>query len=417
MLSKAISWIFLILTLASAYSISVFESYNLLFLAFLIFNMGFAVFYAKKIDKTVLHIGRILIGVLFIYSGIVKGVDPLGTQFKIEDYFFAYGMPWAAPYALVLSVLLNAVEFSMGALLLLKIKMKYVSVLSLLMMVMFTITTLYDALYSPVPDCGCFGDALIISNWQTFYKNIVINALIIMVFIRRSDFSEYKSKVIEYSGVLIVVFGFMFFEMYNINNLPFMDFRAWKVENRLIPIDPKPVKYFLTYENKETGATKEYLSKELPWKDSVFVADWKYASTREIDPNIVDMNTFPMINPEGIDHSKQIVAYEGYTFIFVVYDIEKISYETANEFKVLLESSMNKGIRSVVLSSDLPEDFDEFMTKYKIKDIKVYNSDDTSLKAAIRSNPGLIVVKNGEVVKKYHYNKFVDFDNIIKTYK
>lgn len=409
---KYISWIFLIITLISAYVISIIDSYNLMFLLLLISNIGFAILYSKSIDKVVLNIGRVLIGILFIYSGIVKGVDPLGTQFKIEDYFFAYGMDWAAPYALLLSVLLNAVEFSMGALLLFRVKIKYISTLSLFMMVMFTITTLYDALYSPVPDCGCFGDALVITNWQTFYKNLVINALVVIVFMRRTDFAKYKSKVLEYYILIGVVMGFTVFEVYNINNLPLIDFRSWKVENRLLPENPQPVKYYLTYENKLTGETKEYLSKELPWQDSIFMADWKWLSSREIDPNISDMNTFPMIDVNGNDQSKEIVSYDGNTYIFIVYKVDKVGEDAAKYIKDFVDIAAKNGLRVVVLNSDLPKDFNEFVEINNIGELKVFNSDDTALKAAIRSNPGLIIVNSGKVVSKYHYNNFPEFDKL-----
>ncbi len=412
MKNKIISWIFLSITLLGAYAISIFDGYNLFFLLFLILNTGFIGYFAPKIDKTVLSVSRILVGVLFVYSGIVKGVDPLGTQFKIEDYFYAYGMDWAAPYALILSVLLNAVEFSMGALLLLRVKTKYISVLSLIMMLLFTITTLYDALYSPVPDCGCFGDALIISNWQTFYKNLIINALVILLFVRRKDFSVYKSKVLEYSALLGIVFGFIFFESYNINNLPMIDFRSWKVDSRLLPANPEPIKYYLTYKNKKSGDTKEYISKELPWQDSVFMADWKWLSSREIDPNISDMNTFPMIGEDGADHSKEIVSYEGNTYIFIIYNVEKVEDKPAKYIKSFIDNAMQVGHRVVMLNSDLPVDYQSFIKENNIADIKVYNSDDTALKAAIRSNPGLIVVRDGEVVAKYHHNNFPDISKL-----
>jgi len=413
MKNKIVSWIFLSLTILGAYAISIFDGYNLLFLLFLIINIGFIGYFAPKIDKTVLSVSRILVGVLFVYSGIVKGIDPLGTQFKIEDYFYAYGMDWAAPYALILSVLLNAVEFSMGALLLFRVKTKYVSVLSLIMMLLFTVTTLYDALYSPVPDCGCFGDALIISNWQTFYKNLIINALVILLFVRRKDFSVYKSKVLEYSALLGIVFGFIFFESYNINNLPMIDFRSWKVDSRLLPANPEPIKYYLTYNNKKTGDTKEYISKELPWQDSVFMADWKWLSSREIDPNISEMNTFPMIGEDGADHSKEIVSYQGDTYIFIIYSVAKVKDKPAQYIKSFIDIAEQVGYRVVMLNSDLPEDYQKFIDENNIADIKIYNSDDTALKAAIRSNPGLIIVRDGKVVAKYHHNNFPDISKLI----
>jgi len=125
-------------------------------------------------------LSRYLIGAVFIFSGFVKGVDPMGTMFRIEDYFIAYGTEWAMPLAIVISILLCTAEFVIGVLLILNVKIKIVTWLLLLMMSGFTIMTFFDALYNPVPDCGCFGDVLILTNWQTFYKNIF---LIIFVFI------------------------------------------------------------------------------------------------------------------------------------------------------------------------------------------------------------------------------------------
>ncbi len=417
MKTKIISWLFLAVSIACAYAISFIEDYSLIFLIVLLANFGFASFYAKKLDKTVLNVSRLLLGALFVYSGTVKGVDPLGTQFRIEDYFYAYGTEWAVPFALFLSVVLNAAEFALGALLILRIKTNWVSVLTTLMMLLFTITTLYDALYSPVPDCGCFGDALIITNWQTFYKNLVINAFVIVVLLRRSTFSEYRSKALEYSGIFLVVFGFVFFEYYNIKNLPTIDFRSWKVGNRLVPENPQPVKYFLTYKNIKTGEETEYLSNELPWQDSVLMSNLKWASSREEDPNINEMNTFPMLDENGEDLSKQIVSDSNYTFIFVIYKLEKVNTELVPYINDFYESATALNYNVVMLSSDLPSEYNTFCEENNMVAIPTYNSDDTALKAAIRSNPGLIIVRNGAVIKKYHQSKFPEFNELIKELK
>lgn len=412
--SNWLSWIFLLVNFALTYFIAVEESYNFIFLAGLIVNIGLLVFFFRRINNLVLNISRILLGALFIYSGIVKGVDPLGTMFKIEDYFYAYNTIWAIPFALILSVILNAAEFTLGALLLLRVNMKWVSILSLLMMLMFTLTTLYDALYSPVPDCGCFGDALVISNWQTFYKNLVINSFLLLVFLRRFDFKPYKSKIVEYSTIVLVIFGFITFENYNLNNLPIIDFRPWKVGNRLLPENPKPVKYFLTYKNVQTGEEKEFLSVDLPWQDSIFMADWKWAHSREEDPNITQMNVFPMIDAEGNDVSKEIVSDENYTFIFVIYQVDDVDVNLVPMMNEFFVKATTAGYNTLILSSALPEEFYKFQEDNKLVDFPIYNSDDTSLKAAIRSNPGLIVVKSGVVIAKYHYNNIPDFTIFIK---
>jgi uncharacterized membrane protein YphA (DoxX/SURF4 family) len=408
------SWLLLLLNLGSAYLISQIEEYNLFFLLLLGANMLLALVFYRKINASVLNISRVLLGLLFIYSGFVKGVDPLGTQYRIEDYFFAYGMDWAAPMALILSVILNAFEFSLGLLLLLRIKMKWLSWLAFAMMLVFTLTTLYDALYSPVPDCGCFGDALIITNWQTFYKNLVINALVILVLLRRYDFRKYQNQMLEWGIIGVVVFGFVFFEQYNINNLPIINFRPWKVDNRLLPENPKPVKYFLTYKHKTTGEEKEFLSKDLPWQDSVFMANYQWLSSREEDPNIADMNIFPMLDADGNDVSKELVSDSQNVYLLVVYNLNKFPLQTIAEINQFYTEAENANQRMVLLTSALPDELKLFVNKNELAEMPVYYSDDTALKMAIRSNPGLIVVRTGKILANYHYRNFPEFSQLKK---
>ena len=317
----------------------------------------------------------------------------------------------------------------MGALLLLRIKMKWVTSLSLMMMIVFMLTTLYDALYSPVSDCGCFGDALVISNWQTFYKNLIIIVFILMVFLRRSDFKVYKQKFITIISLTLVVVGSLFFEYYNINNLPLVDFRSWKVGNRLVPENPKPVKYYLTYKHINSGEEQEFLSKDLPWQDSIFMAEWKWESSREEDPNITDMNIFPIIDAGGNDVSKELVSDKKFVFIFVIYDVEdfssklmprvnnseKISSELVLKMNRFYKEASDAGYQVVLLNSDLPEHFLKIKEENQLADFQIYSSDDTALKAAIRSNPGLIVVKSGVVMDKFHYKNIPDFKIFINS--
>ena len=189
-LAAGIEWIFVLAILLFAYSLKFMTEKSIGFLIVLIIAMLWAVVYRKNFGKTTLSIMRILIGALFIFSGTVKGIDPLGTQFRIEDYLYAYNLPALTAMALFLSIFLNLVEFITGIMLIFNIKMKFTGILTMLMMLFFTFTTLYDALYSPVPDCGCFGDFIKLSNWQTFYKNLVINAFVLVIFFRRKDFEN-----------------------------------------------------------------------------------------------------------------------------------------------------------------------------------------------------------------------------------
>jgi len=409
-----LSWLFLALNLFSAYYISIIKDFQLWFVLLLAFNIILALFSAKRINNAVLTISRVLVGLLFIYSGFVKGVDPLGTQFRIEDYFYVWDMVWAIPAALTLSIFMNLFEFSIGALLLTKINAKRITTLALLMMLFFSLTTIYDAIYNEVPDCGCFGDALIITNWQTFYKNLVIDSFILVLFFRRKDIKlKWPSQVqaIVFSGI---IGGFLAFENYNIQHLPVLDFRPWKVGNRLLPENPKPIKYYLTYKNTSTGETKEFLSKDLPWQDSVFMANWKWKSSREDDPNFEEKRTFPMVDEAGDDWSSDIVQYDGGVLIISIYDITKMTQLEADILSIFVHNASDAGLNIVLLNSNATSVFEEYKKKFNLHDMELYSSDDTALKAAVRSNPGLIIVKDAVVLAKYHVNDFPEIETIKK---
>ncbi len=408
------AWLLIILTFLSAYLISVFKDYNIWFLILLLFNIVLAVVSAKKADNIVLKISRISVGLLFMYSGFVKGVDPLGTQFRIEDYFYAFGTTWALPFALTLSVLLNAFEFSLGLLMVLKIRMRNMAWLTLLLMIFFTVTTLNDAVNNPVPDCGCFGDALIITNWQTFYKNLVIFAFVLLIFLRRASYVNLRSNSFQITVAVAVYLIFSGFELYTVRHLPLIDFRPWKTGSKLLPDNPAPAKYFFTYKNNKTGEQKEFLSTELPWQDSLFMSQWSFVDSREEDPNAGLYKTFPMLDESGNDMSKDLVSSPNPVFFMVVYDINKAKEEALHKFDEIYDKCNAKGWDFYLLNSDVPEDLQKIRQKYRLPDYSVLNSDDTALKAAVRSNPGLIIVREGRVLAKFNYRDIPSWNELQK---
>ncbi len=400
---NALSYIYILLILILAYLIATFKDYNPAFLISLIVMMAIGAFLSKKMPKGALLISRLLIGLLFIYSGFVKGVDPLGTQFRIEDYFYAFGTLWALPFALTLSVLLNAFEFSMGLFLLFNLRTKLVSWLVFLMMIFFTITTLNDALYSPVPDCGCFGDALIISNWQTFYKNLVIFALVLILFLRKNSFKSELKLSTQFLMMIGLFLLFTAFEIYTIRHLPILDFRPWKVGTRLLPENPQPAKFYFVYKNEQTGEQKEFLSSELPWQDTVFMSQWSYESSREVNPDADLYKTFPMLDLDGNDLSVELAKSEQPVFLMVVYDIMDADADALKKFLPIYNLCQQNGWTFYMLNSDTPDDLRKRVEENGLNDFPVLNSDDTSLKAAIRANPGLIIIRDGIVLSKFNH--------------
>lgn len=416
-LKTATGWVLIIVAVFSAYLIKFFDDFNLAFLLFLLFQLILIFRYKNIFSPGMRSVSRLLLGAVFLYSGFVKGVDPMGTAYRIEDYFVAFGTDWLMFSALFFSFLLNAAELVLGGMLILHIKPKLTSLLVLLMMGIFTLVTLNDALNNPVPDCGCFGDALILTNWQTFYKNLVIDVLVLIVFLHRKSIRRvYPDKAEWAIGVALVVI-FVGFQYLNYVNLPMMDFRAWKVGNRLYPENPKPVKYYLTYRNKETGETKEYLSPNYPYDDPEWVENWEFVRQRVEDPNRIPGMDLAIIDFSGEDVTDIYIKNPDYQFIVVAWSLRSTEREPFQKIERLFVRADEERYSFIVLTSTLPDKIQQFLEREDITfDIPFFNADDITLKTMIRSNPGLILIKDGEVMDKWHYNNLPDWEELREEY-
>lgn len=365
--------------------------------------------------KVLSNISRFLVGFVFIFSSFVKGVDPLGTAYRIEDYFIAYGIEWAIPLSLVLSIILCAVEFSVGIALIFNLWLKFMSWILLLMMGYFTMLTLYDAIYEPVPDCGCFGDALKLSNWATFYKNVVLDLFAVIIFIYRKKFRNPVGIGLQYLLLTLFVLGFIGFSWYQYNHLPFLDFRPYKVGTDLKPSGHAEIKTYLIYKNKATGETKEYPASNYPWNDSVWLSQWEFVDQRADESGVTKTNNLAIQDLEGNDMTHYFLTNPGYQFFFVSYDLTAANKDAFKKIDKLFSDINHDGHSLIVLTSSLPETIEEFR-KGLNPDLEFYLVDDTELKTMIRSNPGLILLHNGIVVKNWHYNDFPDYKQIKDRY-
>lgn len=356
-------------------------------------------------------ISRLFVGLVFIFSGFVKGVDPLGTAYKIEDYFIAFGTEWAIPFALFLAVVLCVAEFSLGVFLVFNIFKKFTAWMVALMMITFTFLTLNDAIYNPVPDCGCFGDFLILTNWETFYKNLVIDFFLIFVFFTRNSFDSIYKKTTEWSLAILIVLGFTLFNSYNINRLPLIDFRDWKVGNNLKLENPKPLEYYLIYTNKNTGETEEYLSPNYPFNDSVWMSQWEYSDMRVVDPNerISDVRFFDLA---GQDITDNIIADPMYHFLLISYDLNEANWDNIEQIRELKRAAEENAYSFSLITASSEEIIDSFQKDNRFY-ADIFQSDDIDLKTIIRSNPGIIVLKDGEILGKWPHGHLPNYQEII----
>ena len=361
--------------------------------------------------RTIANISRLIVGLVFVFSGFVKGVDPLGTAYRIEDYFIAYGMDWANPLALFLSIFLCALEFALGVYLLLNIRLKLMSWPLLLLMVYFFILTFFDALNNPVPDCGCFGDAIKLTNWETFYKNIVLIILVAIIFYYRKKFRPWLTASAGNLAVLIIFSGIVLFSVYQYRHLPLIDFLGWKTGTDLVPDNPGTAKVYLLYRNKATGEEKEYLSSNYPWNDTIWMKEWEFVNQRVDESGVIKGHSLRIFDSEGNDLTEVYVNNPDYQFLLVSYDLSDGSRKGFEKLDQLYGEIAGIGYSFVVLTGSLDEEIAEYR-KGLNDNLEFYHADDIELKMMVRANPGMILLKDGIVLGKWHWRDAPDFGEL-----
>lgn len=358
---------------------------------------------------------RIFIGLVFLFSGFVKAVDPLGAQYKITDYLMAFGLDWLVPLSLFFAIALNLAEFLIGFVLVFGVKMRLFAWGSFLFMLFFTPLTLYLAIQNPVSDCGCFGDAWVMTNWETFYKNIVFMAMAIIVFIHRYRYWERMIPTgVKNAIVGIGVFVGVGLQLYAVRYDAILDFRPWKIGNhisKLVVPTPEKSEIFLIYRNTATGTNEEYTSQTLPWQDEERMALLEFVEQRKviIEPFIdAPIHDFIIINDEGYNITDELITYPQFHFLAVSYDLAQINKNAISKLTSFANACQNDNINFHFITGSTPTEIDAFVKENK-PSFNIYNADPTALKTIIRSNPGLLLLKEGFVVDKWSHRRIPEY--------
>jgi uncharacterized membrane protein YphA (DoxX/SURF4 family) len=365
--------------------------------------------------KIVRNIFRILVGLVFIFSGFVKGIDPLGTVYQMDDYFMAFNMPFFKQFSLYLTIFMCALEFLLGISLLFNLWLKKMVWILLPMMIYFTVLTYFDAVYNLVPDCGCFGEALKITNMQTFIKNLVLLALVIPIFIWRKKYKSALSARNDFLVLLLVGLSFIAMEIYCYTHLPIIDFMDWKVGNKINETSSEHVIFYVTYKNKRTGEEKEYISPNYPWNDSTWLSEWIFKSQRVVDPNSDRSIVLKVEDENGNDYTSSIMTNPDYQFILVAYDLSKTDIDGIRRILPLYKRAVMDGYSFMCLTNTMPAEIRRFRLSNGTA-FDFYNADDVVLKVMVRSNPGLILLKDGVVIDKWPYRCFPTYDEVRDKY-
>lgn len=362
--------------------------------------------------KAWVNICRFVLGGLFIFSGFVKAVDPLGSFYKIQDYLTAFGMiSWFPKYLpLLIGIILSAIEFCVGIFLFLGIRRKIASTLALLLMCVMTPLTLYLALANPVSDCGCFGDAWVLTNWQTFGKNVVLLIAAISVFKGRGQIIRFITMKMEWM-VSMYTFLFVFaLSFYCLQYLPILDFRPYKIGTDIqssmqIPEGAKPSIFESRFILEKEGKKQEFTLENYPDSTWTFVETRTILKEKGYEPPIHD---FSMMSLEtGEDITDSVLSDKGYTFLLVAHRIEEADDSNIDLINEIYDYSVEHGYGFYALTSS-PEDEIESWREKTGAEYPFCQMDDITLKTIIRSNPGLLLIKDGTILNKWSDTRLPD---------
>lgn len=397
--SGFLSFAITIWALICAVFVGFFPNFSWMMLIAILIPIVGALLFSGYYNKSGLSLCRILVGALFIFSSFTKGVDPLGTKYKMLDYFIAYNIEWLNGFALTLSVFMIMAEFIVGFCLMFNLLPRLATLGATLLMLFFTTTTFFDALYNLVPECGCFGTAIKMSNWQTFFKNLIILAVLIPLIFNNKSLVNKRVTILGQTLFTFLFIGlFVWFEIYNVRHLPVVDFMDWKVGRDMKPAEnPEPAEIYLTFKNIETGETEEYLSPNYPWNDSVWMSQWEFVSQRQ--EGGTQSLGFSILNEEGDDYTHLLFETEK-LFVFVAPYLNELTENDFDECYRIYDFANEHGYSYLWITSVTPDYVYELQDKYDMFD-EVYYGDELELKSMVRSNPGLMLMNEGVVLDKW----------------
>lgn len=368
--------------------------------------------------RAFVNISRLLVGVLFIISGLIKANDAIGFAYKLEEYFQVFGTPFFKPMALFLAMAICVFEVVCGVATLTGTKMKWVAWSLMLMIVFFTFLTFYSAYFNKVTDCGCFGDALKLTPWQSFSKDLALLVLIIPIFAWRNKieslFSPKGDMIVLLSSTLLV----SWFTYHCYQHLPVKDFRPYAIGKSIpegMQLPPGAVKdsVVMVFIYQKNGQKVEFTPDQIKDVDSTyeFVDRIDKVVRKGDQPPIHDFS----ISRDGEDITQDILQREGYVFLLVCYNINKTDKEVFEKINPFAKECEKNKIPFYGLSASNSSEVDVFRHDVQAA-FDFCSTDETTLKTMIRSNPGLILLKKGVVMDMWHYNDFPTFEEFGKKH-
>jgi hypothetical protein len=352
--------------------------------------------------KLIRSLSRIVVGLVFIFSGTVKAIDPLGSAYKFHDYFQAFHLGFPDKLSLPLAILLCTIEFIAGFSVLTGIRWKTGLTIVLILMFIFTPLTFVLALTNPVSDCGCFGDAVHLTNWQTFWKNVILLAAVIILFRGSGQAKEPFKASTGWVVISSAVILFILFAIFNIRYLPVIDFLPYKTgvkiaDNMIVPSDAPADIYETTFIYEKDGKKKEFGLNNYPANDT----SWKFIDQKSVlvrkgyKPPIHD---FSITGSDGEDITQKVLSNQGYTLLMISKKLKEADNKKLADGFELGRYCAGIGIDFLILTSSGSEEMERYDNG-----LKFCSTDETTLKTMMRANPGYMLLKEGTIIAKWSY--------------
>jgi uncharacterized membrane protein YphA (DoxX/SURF4 family) len=354
------------------------------------------------IKKVIDQFSKFFVGGLFIFSGLIKLNDPIGTEIKLEEYFEVFANDFGSffelfiPYALEIGIVLIVLEIVLGVAVLINYRMNLSTKVLLALLVFFTFLTFYSAYFNKVTDCGCFGDAIKLTPWQSFYKDIILMVFVLHLFWYRKRY-EPLLRTREGHAIIIGTTAISFFlGIYAIQHLPFIDFRAYRIGNNIqeqMKPQEAPLIEFIFEKDGEEVRSQKFLTEEEGYK-------YKDSRVLNVEESTAKITDYAVSSVDGEDVTQQ--TFTGAKLLIIIYDVQFASAENVSQIKSLVKEIEGK-VEIMVLTASSGADFEAFRHEHQLA-VPYYFADATVLKTIIRSNPGLTLWVNGTVKGMWHHN-------------
>ena len=364
--------------------------------------------------KLLTNLSRILTGGLFIFSGFIKANDPMGFGFKLEEYFEVFGTLFMVPLAMPMAIIICVFEVLLGIWLLLGKYKKLTIRLLLLMIVFFTFLTFYSAYFDKVTDCGCFGDAIPLTPWQSFTKDVILLILILILLAGEKHIKEVSPAKLGNRIATIGTLISLIFPLYTYRYLPIKDFRPYKIGNDVVELSKTirqpDIEMVFIYE--KDGEQFEFPADALPSN----LGDYTFVDRKDkvIDPGEpAPIHDFIFSDEQGDTSATGVfLGQKGYKLLTVQYDLEKTDLDLQDDMELLEKQLLEKNIPSYHVCAANTEQIEGLNTS-----MTYYTVDKTALKTIIRSNPGLVLFKDNTIIMKWPSTRFPSVDDVMEYAK